>query len=115
MKENIIQIKGLCKSFSKVQVLKDINIDIKKNVVHCIVGENGAGKSTLIKLLVGAESIDSGDVLLDSKPYHPKNPKNALDNGISTLFQELNIVDGLTVIENLVLGKESNKGGIIYK
>ncbi len=115
MNENIIQIKGICKSFSKVQVLRDIDIDIKKNTVHCIVGENGAGKSTLIKLLTGAETIDKGTILLDEQPYRPKNTKHALDNGISTLFQELNIVDGLTILDNLTLGKETSKCGVIQK
>lgn len=115
MNEDIIRVEDVSKHFPGVQALKDINVRIKKNTVHCIVGENGAGKSTLIKLLTGAESIDEGTVLLDGKPYRPKNTKSALDHGISTLFQELNIVDSLSVLDNLTLGEETRKLGIIQK
>lgn len=115
MNEDIIQVDGVSKYFPGVQALKDINVRIKRNTVHCIVGENGAGKSTLIKLLTGAESIDEGTVTLDGQPYRPKNTKSALGNGISTLFQELNIVDGLTILDNLTLGEEKRKFGIIQK
>ncbi len=113
MADTIIKVTGVCKSFPGVQALKDINIDIMRNTVHCIVGENGAGKSTLIKLLTGAERRDEGNITLDGRDYFPKNTKNAMDNGISTLFQELNVVDGLSILDNLTLGEERRRLGII--
>ena len=115
MEANVLQIKGLVKDFPGVRAVNDVSFDIKRNVVHCLVGENGAGKSTLIKILTGAYERTSGEILLSGQEYCAKNPKDAREKGISTLFQELNVVDQLTVEENLTLGLEDTFCGFLRK
>ena len=115
MKDNVLEIKNLVKDFPGVRAVNDVSFNIKKNTVHCLVGENGAGKSTLIKILTGAFTRTSGKILLDGKEDVAKNPKDANEKGISTLFQELNVVDQLTVEENLTLGIEDTKLGFLLK
>ena len=112
---NILEIKDLCKNYPGVQALKNVNLDIQRNTVHCIVGENGAGKSTLIKILTCAEERTGGEILYNGSEYRPPSIREAMKMGISTLFQELNVVDQLTVEENLTLGRERTKFGIIRK
>ena len=92
-----------------------MSFDIKRNTVHCIVGENGAGKSTFIKILTGAFGKTSGEVLLDGAPFAPRSVREAMSRGISVLYQELNVVNDLTVEENLTLGKERHRAGFIRK
>ncbi len=94
-----------------MRAVNNVSSDIKRNTVHRLVGENGAGKSTLIKILTGATPRTSGKILLNGEEYWPHNPKEAKQKGISTLFQELNIVDQLTVEENLTLGMEDTTFG----
>jgi ribose transport system ATP-binding protein len=107
--ENVLEIRDLVKDFPGVRAVDNVSFDIKRNTVHCLVGENGAGKSTLIKILTGAYSRTSGTTLLNGKEYTPHNPKEARKLGVSTLYQELNVVDTLTVEENLTLGMEDTK------
>ncbi len=111
--EHILEIRNLVKDFPGVRAVNDVSFNIKKNTVHCLVGENGAGKSTLIKILTGAYQRTEGTILLRGEEYSARNPKEARDNGIATLFQELNVVDQLTVEENLTLGLEDTKFGFI--
>lgn len=113
--DNVLQIKNLVKVFPGVRAVDDVSFDIKRNTVHCLVGENGAGKSTLIKILTGVYSRTSGQVLLNGEEHNPHNPREAMEKGISTLFQELNVVDQLTVEENLTLGLEDSTLGFIRK
>ena len=115
MSENIITIKNLSKNYPGVQALKDVSFNIRRNTVHCIVGENGAGKSTLIKILAGAQQRTEGTILLDGRNYNPKSTRYAMNSGMSVLFQELNVIDQLTVEENLTLGMEELKYGFIRK
>jgi ribose transport system ATP-binding protein len=113
--DNVLEIRDLVKDFPSVRAVNNVSFDIKRNTVHCLVGENGAGKSTLIKLLTGASSRSGGRILLNGKDYNPHNPREAKQNGISTLFQELNVVDQLTVEENLTLGMEDTTFGFLRK
>lgn len=115
MDEYALEIKNLVKDFPGVRAVNDVSFSIKKNTVHCLVGENGAGKSTLIKILTGAYARTSGTILLNGTEYTASSPKEAGDKGISTLFQELNVVDQLTVEENLTLGVEDTKLGFLRK
>ncbi len=115
MSENVLEIKNLVKDYPGVRAVNDVSFDIKKNTVHCLVGENGAGKSTLIKILTGAIQRSQGVVLLNGQEYCANNPKEAKHKGISTLFQELNVVDQLTVEENLTLGMEDTSFGFLKK
>lgn len=113
--DNVLEIRNLVKVFPGVRAVDDVSFDIKKNTVHCLVGENGAGKSTLIKILTGVYNRTSGQVLLNGEEHNPNNPREAMEKGISTLFQELNVVDQLTVEENLTLGLEASTLGFIRK
>lgn len=114
-KENVLEIKNLVKVFPGVRAVDDVSFNIKQNTVHCLVGENGAGKSTLIKILTGVYTRTSGKILLNGEVHHPQNPREAMQKGISTLFQELNVVDQLTVEENLTLGMEDTTFGFLRK
>src|SRR5512147_2658144 len=113
--EIVLEIRDLVKDFPGVRAVNNVSFDIKRNSVHCLVGENGAGKSTLIKILTGAYTRTSGRILLNGQEYHPHNTRDAKQKGISTLFQELNVVDQLTVEENLTLGMEDTTFGFLRK
>ena len=113
--DTVLEIKNLVKDYPGVRAVNDVSFSIRRNTVHCLVGENGAGKSTLIKILTGAVARTSGVVLLNGSEYCASNPKEAKQKGISTLFQELNVVDQLTVEENLTLGMEDTAFGFLKK
>ena len=111
MQDVLIELRGLSKAFPGVTALKDVSFDILKNTVHCIIGENGAGKSTLIKILTGALRRSGGTVRLKGGDWDPRSTREAMHAGMSVLFQELNVVDQLTVEQNLTLGKEKSRFG----
>lgn len=113
--DKILKIQNLVKDFPGVRAVNDVSFSIKQNTVHCLVGENGAGKSTLIKILTGAFIRSSGKIILRGDEYEAHNPKEARNRGIATLFQELNVVDELTVEENLTLGIEDSTFGFIRR
>jgi ribose transport system ATP-binding protein len=113
--ENVLEIRDLVKDFPGVRAVNNVSFDIKRNTVHCLVGENGAGKSTLIKILTGAYARTSGRILLGGQEYNPRSTRDAKQKGISTLFQELNVVDQLTVEENLTLGMEDTTFGFLRR
>lgn len=113
--ENVLEIKDLVKDFPGVRAVNNVSFDIKRNTIHCLVGENGAGKSTLIKILTGAYTRTGGRILLNGEEYTPHSTRDAKQKGISTLFQELNVVDQLTVEENLTLGMEDTTFGFVRR
>jgi ribose transport system ATP-binding protein len=113
--ENVLEIRDLVKDFPSVRAVNNVSFDIKRDSVHCLVGENGAGKSTLIKIITGADHRTSGKILLNGREYQARTTKEAKQKGISTLFQELNVVDQLTVEENLTLGMEDTFLGFLRK
>lgn len=115
MNDYVLEIKNLVKDFPGVRAVNDVSFGIKRNTVHCLIGENGAGKSTLIKILTGAFTRTSGTILLNGKKYIAHNIKDAKQEGISTVFQELNIVNQLTVEENLTLGSEDTFMGFLRR
>ncbi len=106
MAEVLLDISGLEKSFLGVRVLKGVNLIVNKSEIHGLMGENGAGKSTLIKVLTGIYQKDGGIIRFDGKEIDIKNPIEANIQGISTIYQELNLVPYQTVYENLFLGRE---------
>ncbi|MGI6617836.1 MAG: sugar ABC transporter ATP-binding protein [Saccharofermentanales bacterium] len=109
-------MKNIWKSFSGNVVLRDVNFTVRQGEVHGILGENGAGKSTLMKILMGIYSKDSGTLLLDGEEIDINSPKQALELGISMIHQELNPVLDLSIAENVFLGKEITKYGLVqYK
>lgn len=113
--DSIVEVRDLTKSFPGVQALKGVSFDIKRNSCHCVIGENGAGKSTFIKILTGAYQKTSGQISFNGEPFNPDSIKDAMNSGISVLYQELNVVDDLTVEENLTLGKEKTRFGLVQK
>lgn len=106
----LLEMKNINKSFSGVQVLHSINLGIQKGEVHVLLGENGAGKSTIIKILTGAYSKDTGDIQWEGKSANITQPKDAINIGIATIYQELNLIPQLSVMENIFLGHEPKTG-----
>jgi len=110
-----LEFRNVNKAFPGVQALKDISFGINEGTVHCLVGENGAGKSTLIKILSGAYHMDSGKILLDGEHIKIDNPHVAQQYKIGFIYQDQNLLDNLNVKENITLGTENTKFGIINK
>jgi ABC-type sugar transport system ATPase subunit len=108
-------VRGLHKQFPGTHALNDVTFDIHANSVHCIIGENGSGKSTLIKILTGALERTSGQILFEGRPYEPRTVRDAMALGVMALYQELNVVDDLSVRENLTLGREEHLLGLIRR
>ena len=109
----ILTMKGIDKSFPGVHALKEVNLELKKGEVHALMGENGAGKSTLMKVLTGIYAKDKGTITFEGKQVEFKNPKEAQTAGIVIVHQELNMMNHLTVAQNIFIGRESMNGKII--
>lgn len=103
-----LEMQGICKSFAGVPVLRDIDFDLRRGEVHVLVGENGAGKSTLMKILAGVYTSDSGKIVLEGNSVSFATPHEAQQHGVSTIFQELSLIPNLTVVENILLGREKS-------
>ncbi len=97
------------KRFTGVHALKQVDFDLEEGEIHSLVGENGAGKSTLMKVLVGINPKDSGEIHYLGHPFNPRNPKHALEMGIGIIHQELSMMDHLTVAQNIFIGRESTR------
>ncbi len=106
-------MRGIRKAFPGVVALDDVHFDLNRGEVHALVGENGAGKSTLIKLLAGVYSKDQGQILLEGREIQIEDPHQAQQHGIYTVFQELSTVPNLSIAENMFLGRELRKNGLI--
>lgn len=106
MSDVLLEIKGLEKTFPGVRALKGVNLAVNKGEVHALMGENGAGKSTLIKVLTGIYQKNGGTIVFAGKEIQCRTPMEANEVGISTVYQELNLVLFQTVYENLFLGRE---------
>ncbi|MET8636353.1 sugar ABC transporter ATP-binding protein [Streptomyces sp. NPDC004096] len=102
----MLTVTGLCKSFPGVRALSDADFTARAGEVHALVGENGAGKSTLIKVLTGVYEPDAGEVTYDGAPVRFTTPLQAQQAGISTIYQEVNLVPLMSVARNLLLGRE---------
>ncbi|MFT5707082.1 MAG: simple sugar transport system ATP-binding protein [Oceanospirillaceae bacterium] len=109
MSEFILELKNASRYFGSVIALKDINMQIKLGEVHCLLGDNGAGKSTLIKMLAGVHLPSEGEFLLNGGPTGFKSPKDALDAGIATVYQDLALVNLMSVTRNFFMGREITK------
>lgn len=111
--EVILEAKDICKSFSGVQVLKSVHFAVRKGEVHALMGENGAGKSTLIKILTGAYTKDSGTIEWKGKPVEIHCLGDCQALGMSCIYQELSVIPALTVAQNVFLGREPRRFGVI--
>lgn len=110
---NVVEAKKICKSFPGVKALDNVSLTVKKGEVHAIVGENGAGKSTLMKILGGLYSMDSGRILINGKECEIKSISDSLKQGISVIYQELNLMPALTVAENIYISDLPGKAGSV--
>ena len=112
--EVVLSIRGMSKSFGRNRVLDHINLDVKRGTVMGLMGENGAGKSTMMKCLFGTYQKDEGKILLNGKEISFSGPKDALENGIAMVHQELNQCLERNVIDNLFLGRyPTNSTGVV--
>ncbi|MGA2960262.1 MAG: sugar ABC transporter ATP-binding protein [Candidatus Korobacteraceae bacterium] len=101
-----VEMRGIVKHFPGVLALKGVDFDARPAEAHVLLGENGAGKSTLIKVLSGVYPPDSGEILFEGKPVHIRSPHDAQKLGVSTIYQEFNLVPEMSVAENIFLGRE---------
>lgn len=108
-----LELTRLVKAFGAAQALSDVSLTASAGVVHAVLGENGAGKSTLMKLLSGAETPDAGELRLDGAVFRPASPEAARRAGVSIVYQEPLFCADLTVRENILLGSEPTRGGLI--
>ena len=102
----VLEMKSITKRFPGVLALNDVSLEVRKGEVHILAGENGAGKSTLVKVLAGINSKDGGEIIFKGKKIEITSPRHAQDLGISMIHQELNLVQTLSVAENIFLGRE---------
>jgi ribose transport system ATP-binding protein len=109
----ILRMRGICKRFPGVQALQDAELEVLPGEVHVLLGENGAGKSTLVKILCGQYTADAGVVTFEGETIRPTSPLEAERLGLVMMHQEFNLVPGLTVAENIFLGHEPTRGGLI--
>ena len=106
----LLEIRDVTKTFGSVISLSDISTKVHAGQVTCVLGDNGAGKSTLIKILAGVYKPDSGQLLMDGKAIHLSSPREALDAGIATVYQDLAMVPLMAIWRNFFLGSEPTKG-----
>lgn len=109
----LLEIRGLTKSFPGVKALQNVDFTVRRGEVHALMGENGAGKSTLIKVLTGVHRRDGGTIRLDGTEVQADSPKAAEALGISTVYQEVNLIPYLSVAENICLGRQPTRWGMI--
>ena len=114
-KNAVLEMRDITKNFTGVRALSHVDFTLRKGEIHALMGENGAGKSTLIKVLTGVHEFESGTIRMDgnSSPIINHSPQDAQGNGISTVYQEVNLCPNLTVAENLFIGREPRKMGMI--
>lgn len=102
----LLTMRGVCKQFGATAALCGVDFSVEAGSIHALIGENGAGKSTLIRILAGATSADSGEIVFEGKPYHPYDTLAARSSGVCTIYQDLALAPHLTVMENILLGIE---------
>lgn len=112
MSQYVLELKGIKKSFGAVSVLKGVDFSLEKGEVHALVGGNGAGKSTLMKIMTGVYTRDDGEIYIDDRQVVIHSTHDAKNNGIAMIFQELSLVQTMTVAENIFLGEEVTRHGI---
>jgi len=110
---SLLNLNNVSKRFGGIHALKGIDFDVRLGEVHALVGENGAGKSTMMKILAGVIPDYEGEMLWQGKPVRLKNPRHALDLGIAMIHQELSVMPELTVAENIFLGRQPLRGGVV--
>jgi simple sugar transport system ATP-binding protein len=110
---SLLEVRGLCKSFGALRALQDVDFTLRAGEIHALLGENGAGKSTLIKVVTGVFPRDAGVIRLGGVDVAPRSAKAALDQGIATVYQEVNLLPNLSVAQNLFLGRQPTRFGVV--
>ena len=104
--EPLLEIRGVTKYYGGHRVLNNVSFELHAGEVFCIVGENGAGKSTLIKVISGAIVSDAGTVRIHGTSYEALHPRQSMDLGLATIYQDVELIDSLTVADNIFLGDD---------
>jgi ribose transport system ATP-binding protein len=110
-----LAMRQISKRFGPVAALAGVDLDVAGGETHALIGENGAGKSTLMKILSGAYAPDAGSMELDGQPYAPRGPEEARDRGVAMIYQELTLAPHLTVEQNILLGREPRRWGVVHR
>ncbi len=113
MPSSLLSMRSITKTFSGIAALSGASLEVAHGEVHALIGQNGAGKSTLIKVLTGYHSKTSGEVNFEDRPFEVNAPRAAQDAGISTIYQEINLVPQRSVTENICLGRELRRYGLL--
>ncbi|MEV7084762.1 ATP-binding cassette domain-containing protein [Streptomyces sp. NPDC093085] len=106
----LVELTGVGKDYGAVRALEGVSLEVRAGEITCVLGDNGAGKSTLIKIIAGLHRHDAGDFLVDGEPAALGSPRDALDRGIATVYQDLAVVPLMPVWRNFFLGSEPRKG-----
>src|ERR1700674_2501430 len=109
----VMEARGLIKRYGHVTAMDGVDFELKPGEILAVIGDNGAGKSTLIKALSGALVPDEGEMFLDGKPVKFRNPIDARRQGIETVYQDLAVAPAMTIAEDLLLGREIRRPGIL--
>jgi ribose transport system ATP-binding protein len=110
----LLKLASISKRFPGVHALRDVSFELEPGEIHALVGENGAGKSTMMKILTGIHTKDSGEIHYLDRLFNPRDPKHALEVGIGIVHQELNMMDQLTVAQNIFIGRENMRAGGLF-
>ncbi|WP_246731843.1 sugar ABC transporter ATP-binding protein [Methylocapsa sp. S129] len=109
----LLSMRSVSKAFGGIPALSEASLEVAPGEVQALIGQNGAGKSTMIKILTGYIGRDKGEILFDGAPFEARSPQDAQNNGISTIYQEINLVPFRSVTENICLGRESRRYGLL--
>ena len=109
----VLSLRDVKKTFGPITAIRRMELDVRRGRVHTLLGENGAGKSTLMKILAGVQPATEGTILLDGAPFAPRSPQEAAARGLAIVFQELSLVNTLTVAENILATREPSRFGFI--
>lgn len=115
MSEPIIHMENIEKHFGNVIALAGVSFDLMPGECHCLLGDNGAGKSTFIRTMSGVHKPSSGSILLDGKPMSFNSPRDAMEAGIATVFQDLAMIPLMSVTRNFFMGREPTRGSFLFK
>jgi ABC-type sugar transport system ATPase subunit len=108
--ENIIEMRGITKTFGGIHALNEVDLELRRGEIMGIVGDNGAGKSTLMKVLSGAYTADAGEIWVNGKKAHIRNPQDSANAGIAMIYQDLALFNNFDVAKNIFVGRERTRG-----
>ena len=115
MNTTLLRMRNIGKAYGGVKALDGVGLTLRSGEIHALMGENGAGKSTLIKVLTGVYAPDEGAIEFDGQTISPRSPREAEAAGISTVYQEVNLVPTLSIADNILLGRQPTRFGLLRK